>query len=149
MEDLGLIDPSLAGGGNRRHGKNHFGEFLIQSKGELADEVELVFSPGFHGQVLKIGDVSLEPVVGRAVLLLEGSLSEGAELVVGGDLSVEQIEGGFEVVDELVERLFGVGDVGIGHPVIPSFCVRGTSSSAHLVQGGHDLGGVRGIQGGV
>ena len=42
MKDLGLIDPSLAGGGNRGHGEDHLGEFLVQSKGELADEVELI-----------------------------------------------------------------------------------------------------------
>ena len=55
----------------------------------------------------------------------------------------------FEVVDELVERLFGVGDVGVSHPVVPCFCIGGSSSSTHLVQGGHDLGSVGGIQGGV
>ena len=78
MEDLGLINPSLAGGGNRGHGEDHFGEFLVQSKGELANEVELVLGSSFHGQVLEVGDVSLESVIGRAILLLEGSLSEGA-----------------------------------------------------------------------
>ena len=145
MKDLGLINPSFAGGGDRGHGENHFGEFLIQPKGELVDEVELVFGSSLHGQVLEVSDVLLESVIGGAILLLERSLSEGTKLVVGGDLGVEGVEGGFKVIDELVERLFRVGDVGVGHPVIPGFCVGGSSSSAHLVQGGHDFGGVRGV----
>ena len=149
MEDLGLINPSLAGGGNRGHGEDHFGEFLVQFKGELADEVELVLGSSFHGQVLKVSDVLLESVIGRAVLLLEGLLSKGAKLVMSGDLSVKWVESGFEVVDELVERLFGVGDVGVSHPVVPGFCIGSSSSSTHLVQGGHDFGSVGGIQGGV
>ena len=48
MEDLGLIDPSFAGRGDGGHGENHLGELLIQPKGELADEVELVLGSGFH-----------------------------------------------------------------------------------------------------
>ena len=91
----------------------------------------------------------METVIGGSVLLLEGPLSEGMKLVVGGDISVEWVEGGFKVVDELVKRLFGVGDVGVGHSVIPGFCVGGSSSSAHLVQGSHDFCGIRGVQGSV
>ena len=70
-------------------------------------------------------------------------------MVVGGDLCVEWVEGGFKVIDKFVEGLFGVGDVGIGHPVVPGFCIGGSSSSAHLVQGGHDFCGIGGVQGGV
>ena len=145
MGDLRLIDPSFAGGGDRGHGENHFGEFLIQPKGELADEVELVLGSSLHGQVLEVGDVSLESIVGGAILLLEGLLSKGAKLVVGGDLSIEWIKGGFEVIDELVECLFGVGDGGVGQPVIPGFRIGGSSSSAHFVQGSHDFSGIRGV----
>ena len=145
MEDLGLINPSFAGGGNRGHGEDHFGEFLVQSKGELADEVELILGSSFHGQVLEVGDVSLESVVGRAVLLLEGALSKGTKLVVSGDLSIEWVEGGFKIVNELVKCLFRIRNTGIGHPVIPGFGVGGSSSSAHLVQGSHDFGSIRGI----
>ena len=68
---------------------------------------------------------------------------------MGGDLSIEWVEGGFKVVDEFVESLFGVGDSVVSHLVIPGFCVGGSSSSAHLVQGSHDLCGVRGVQGSV
>ena len=49
MEDLGLINPSFAGIGDWGHGENHFGEFLVQPEGELANEVELVFGSSFHG----------------------------------------------------------------------------------------------------
>ena len=115
----------------------------------MADEVELVLGSSFHGQVLEVGDVLLEAVVGRAVLLLEGPLSECAELVVSGDLSVEGVEGGFKVVVEFVEGLFGIRDSVISHLVIPGFCIGGSSSSAHLVQGSHDLCGIGGIQGSV
>ena len=71
------------------------------------------------------------------------------KLIVGSDFSVEWVESGFKVVDELVERLFRVGDIGVSHPVIPGFCIGGSSSSAHLVQGSHDFCGVRGVQGSV
>ena len=67
------------------------------------------------------------------------------KLIVGSDLSVEGVEGGFEVVDEFVESLFGVGDSVVGHLVIPSLCIGSSSPSAHLVQGGHDFCGVRGV----
>ena len=42
MEDLGLINPSSAGGGNSGHGEDHGGNLLINSEGELIDEVELL-----------------------------------------------------------------------------------------------------------
>ena len=115
----------------------------------MADEVELVLGSSLHGQVLEVSDVLLESIVGRAVLLLEGPLSECVKLVVSGDLSIEGVEGGFKVFNEFVESLFSVGDSIVGHLVIPSFCVGGSSSSAHLVQGGHDFCSVRGVQGGV
>ena len=77
VEDLGLINPSFDGGGDQRHGEDHLGDLLVQSKRELANEVELVLSSGFHGQVLEVGEVLLEPIVDGSILLLEGSLSEG------------------------------------------------------------------------
>ena len=71
------------------------------------------------------------------------------KLIVGGDLSIEWVEGGFKIIDKFVEGLFGVWDTGVSHPVIPGFCIGGSSSSAHLVQGSHNLCGIRGIQGSV
>ena len=91
----------------------------------------------------------LESVVGRTVLLFEGPLSECAKLIMSGDLSVEGVESGLKVLGELVEGLFGVRDGAVGHFVIPGFCIGGSSSSAHLVQGSHDLGSIGGIEGGI
>ena len=68
---------------------------------------------------------------------------------MSGDLGVEGVKGGLEVCDELVKSLFGIGDGVVGHLIIPGLCIGGSSSSAHFVQGGHDLGHVRGVEGGV
>ena len=98
---------------------------------------------------MEVGDVLLESVVGRAVLLLEGPLSECTKLIVSGDLSIEGVKSGLKVFDKFVKSLFGVGDGVVSHSVIPSFCIGGSSSSAHLVQGSHDFCGVRGVQGSI
>ena len=91
----------------------------------------------------------LEAIIGGAILLLEGSLSERTELIMSSDLCVKGVKHGFEVCDEFVKSFFCIGDGVVGHSIIPSFCIGGSSSSAHLVQSSHDLGGVRGIEGGV
>ena len=98
---------------------------------------------------MEVGDALLESVAGRAILLLEGPLSECAKLVMSGDLSVEGVKGGLKVFDELVKGLFSVRDGVVGHLVIPGFCIGGSSSFAHLVQGSHDFGSIRGVEGGV
>ena len=98
---------------------------------------------------MEVGDILLESVIGRAVLLLEGPLSECVKLVMGGNLSVKGVKGGLKVCNELVESLFAVGDGVVGHLIVPGFCVGGSSSSAHFVQGSHDFGGVRGVNGGI
>ena len=94
---------------------------------------------------MEVSDVSLKAVIGGAVFFLKGALSEGAELIIGSDFNVEQVEGGFEVGDKLIESFLGVGNGGVGHLIIPILCVRCSSPTAHLVQGGHDFGGVRGV----
>ena len=67
---------------------------------------------------------------------------------MGGGISVEWVKGGFKVLSEFFEGLFGVGNGNINHFVIPGFGIGSTSSSiAHLVQSGHDLGGISGVQG--
>ena len=88
-------------------------------------------------------------LAGRAVLLLEGLLSECAKLIMSSDLSIEGVESGLKVFDEFVKGLFSIGDGVVGHPIIPSFCVGGSSSSTHLVQGSHDFCGIRGVTGGI
>ena len=76
VEDLGLINPCFDSRGDRGHGKDHICNFLIQSKRELANEGELLLHSGFHGEILKVGDVLLESIVGVAIFLLEWCLSE-------------------------------------------------------------------------
>ena len=66
---------------------------------------------------------------------------------MGGHLSIEGIECGFKVQGEFVKGFLRVGDGSITHLIIPSFGIRGSPSTAHLVQGGHDFGSVGGVQG--
>ena len=91
----------------------------------------------------------LEFVIGRAVLLFEGLLSECTKLVVSSDPSVEGVKSGLKVFDKLVKSLFGIRDGVVSHLVIPGFSIGGSSSSAHFVQGSHDLSGVRGVEGDI
>ena len=65
---------------------------------------------------------------------------------MGSYFGVEGVEGGLEVLSELVECLFQIGNGSVSHFVIPDFSIGGSSSSIHLVQGGHDLGRVRGVK---
>ena len=60
-------------------------------------------------------------------------------------LGVEGVERGLKVQGELVEGFLRVGDGSISHFIIPSFSIRGSSSTAHLVQGGHDFGSIGGV----
>ena len=66
---------------------------------------------------------------------------------MGGYLGVEGVESGFKVQGELIKGLFGVGNGGVHHVIVPGFCIRSSSSIAHLVQGGHDLGSIRRVEG--
>ena len=68
---------------------------------------------------------------------------------MGSGFGVEEVEGGFKVLGELLKGFLGVGYGDIGHLVIPGFSVGGSSSTTHLIQGGHDLGGIRGVEGQV
>ena len=66
---------------------------------------------------------------------------------MGSYFSVKGVEGGFEVLGELVEGLFRIGNGSVCHFVILGFSIGGSSSAAHLIQGGHDLGSIRGVEG--
>ena len=66
---------------------------------------------------------------------------------MGGYLGIEGVEGGLKVQGELIKGLFRVGDGGVHHLIVPGFYIRGSSSTAHLVQGGHDLGSIRRVEG--
>ena len=71
MEDLSLVNPSFDHSRDGRHGKDHTGNLLIQSKRELANEGELLLHSGLHGEILKVSDILLESVIGFPILFLE------------------------------------------------------------------------------
>ena len=66
---------------------------------------------------------------------------------MGGHLGVKGVECGLKVQGELIEGFLRVGDGSIHHLIIPGLSVRGSSSTTHLVQGGHDLGSIRRVEG--
>ena len=66
---------------------------------------------------------------------------------MGGYLGVKGVECGFKVQGELIKGFLRVGNGSICHSIIPCFGIRGSSSTAHLVQGGHDLGGIGRVEG--
>ena len=68
---------------------------------------------------------------------------------MGSYLGVEGVERGLKVQGELVKGFLGVSDGSIHHFIIPGFSVRGSSSAAHLIQGGHDFGCIRRVEGRV
>ena len=68
---------------------------------------------------------------------------------MGGHLGVEGVECGLKVQGELTEGFLRVGDGSISHSIVPGFSIRGSSSTAHLVQGGHDLGSIGRVEGRV
>ena len=68
---------------------------------------------------------------------------------MGSYFGVKGVEGGLEILGKLIEGLFGVGNGSICHSVIPGFCIVGSSSTAHFIQGSHDLGGIRVVEGRV
>ena len=148
-EDLSLVNPSFDHSRDGRHGKDHTGNLLIQSERELTNEGELLLHSGLHTEILEVSNILLEPIVGCSGLLLECHLSKSEESVVGGYLGVEGVERGLKVCGEFVEGFLRVGNGSICHLIIPGLGVRGSSSTAHLVQCGHDLGSIGRIEGGV
>ena len=63
MECLGPITPIFDCHGNGGHGEDHGGNLLVQSKGELVSEGDVISDSCFTGEVLEVGDVLLEAVV--------------------------------------------------------------------------------------
>ena len=68
---------------------------------------------------------------------------------MGSYLGVKGVEHGLKVQGELIEGFLRVGDGSISHSIVPGFGIRGSSSTAHLVQGGHDFGSIRRVEGRV
>ncbi|KAF8545854.1 hypothetical protein OG21DRAFT_1528214 [Imleria badia] len=81
MEDLGLINPSVNGGGNGSHGENHGHDLWIESERELVNEGDRVHGACSGNEVLEVGDVVLETII----------------LVPGSGFDIKGEEGGFEV----------------------------------------------------
>ena len=110
MEDCGLINPSCTGGGNGSHGEDHGGDLLINSEGELINEMEFLFYSCFEQKVLEVGDITFEPIIHGSVVFLERSLHEFGELGAGGGFGIEGVEGGLKVLDEFVKHFLRVHD---------------------------------------
>ena len=70
VEDLCLIDPPFDHNRDGRHGKDHISNLLIHSERELANEGELLLHSGLHGEILEVGDVLLESVIGLSIFSL-------------------------------------------------------------------------------
>ena len=75
MERLGPINPILDCYGDGRHGENHGGNPLVQSKRELVNESDVVGDSYFTGEVLKVSDVLLEAVIKGSIGAFGGSLN--------------------------------------------------------------------------
>ena len=133
MERLGSINPIFDCHGNEGHGKNHGGNLLVQSEGELVDEGDVVGDSCFTGEVLEVGDVLLEAVVKGSIRAFDGFLNQFGQVKAGCGFGVKGIEGGFEVLCKLLEGFPGIGDVGICEFIIPHFGKIGSLSFAHLV----------------
>ena len=63
MKSLGLFNPFIDGGGNGRHGEDHGGDLLIDTKRELIDKGDVISNPGLAGKILKIYDILLESIM--------------------------------------------------------------------------------------
>ena len=149
VEGLGLLDPLVDCGRDGGHGENHGGKSLIDSKGELIDEGDVVSDACLASEVLEVGDILLEPVIGGSIGVANGFLDELGKVQVGSGSGVKRVECGFEVLGELLEGLLVVGDGGVDHFVIPHLSEGGSSSFTHLVEGRHDLVVVGGVEGGI
>ena len=43
VKDFRLIDPPFDSSGDREHGEDHFRDLLVESKGELVNQIEFFF----------------------------------------------------------------------------------------------------------
>ena len=145
MECLGFFDAFIDGGGDDRHGKDHCGDSLINSQGELVNESDVISNSCLVGKVLEVGDILLEFIVCDPIGAVNGLLDEFGQIQVGSGFGVEGIKGGFKIFSEFVEDFVRGFDGGVSHLVIPRFSKGGASSFAHLVNGCHNLVVVSGV----
>ena len=76
MEHLGFFDLFVDGGGDGRHGKDHYGNSLINPQGELVNEDDIISDSSFAGEVLEVGDVLLESIICDSIRVVDGLLDE-------------------------------------------------------------------------
>ena len=76
MECFGFFDPFIDGDGDGRYGKDHCGNSLINSQGELVNEGDVISDSSFAGKVLEVGDVLLESIACDPIRVADGFLDE-------------------------------------------------------------------------
>ena len=114
MECLGLFDPGSYCGWDGFHGKDHSGELLVESQQELVNEGDFVGDPCSGREVLKVGDILLEPVISDSIRAFKRPLSELGEFEMSGSFGIEREEGGVEIFNEFLEGFLGGGNGGVG-----------------------------------
>ena len=118
VECLGFFNPFIDGGRDDRHGKDHCGNSLINSQGELVNESDIISDSCFAGKVLEVSDILLESIVCDPIGAANGLLDEFRQIQVGSGFGVEGIKGGFKIFGEFVEGFVRGFDGGVGHLVI-------------------------------
>ena len=101
MKNLCLFNPGGNHGRNGGHGKGHGGDLLVKSKRKLINEGDLVSDPCSGGEILEVGDVLLESVIGDPIGVFERFLGELGELEVCGSLGIEREKGRIEVFNKV------------------------------------------------
>ena len=115
----------------------------------MVNEGDVVGDTCFRSKVLEVGDIFLKTIVHDSIRAFERFLSQFGELKTSSCLSIIGKKGGFKVRCEFVEGFLGVGNGSICHPIIPHFGEKDSTSLAHLIECGHDLVSVRGVNRGI
>ena len=134
MEGFRLFDPSFKIVRWGLHGQDHGGDLLVQSSGELGDGSELIFELGFVGQIFKLIDVFLEPIIWGPVLVFSWFLVKFGQVSPSPDLGVKGVKVLVIVFSELCEGFVFSFDVRVRHFVIPFFGEGYSFSCAHLAK---------------
>lgn len=85
----------------------------------MSDSGEFVFILGFSGEVFRLVDVFLEPVVGGSIFIFSWFLIELGEVLFGSDFGVEGVEVLVVILSELRKDFVFGFKVHVGHSVIP------------------------------
>ena len=149
MKSLGFFDPFIDGGGNGGHREDHSGDLLINAKRELIDEGDVISSPSLAGKILKVCDILLESIICNSIRVVDDLLNKFRKVQVGSGFGIEGVKGSFKVFSKFVEDFVRGFDEGVSHLVIPYLSERGTLSFTHLVESGHNLVVIKGVEGGI